>query len=213
MNRLALCLGGTFSLILGQAPIAFAASSIDLAVHGSITPSACTRLLGDAGVIDFGKIAARDLKPQAFTRLRDATLPLGVTCEGLTLFALKLTDNRPGSSASAPLGFGLGLTPGSEKIGVFNVVLHTPTADNAPITQLQSLNEGQSWVVVEDGVALPALRLAAFGNASSGAWAPAPIRALRVQMQVSTSIAPAQGLTLDREVPLDGSATLDLLYL
>lgn len=200
-------------LLAVYAPITLAASTVELAVKGSITPSACTPLLGEEGVIDFGKIAARDLKPDAFTRLRDATLPIGVTCEGATVFALRLTDNRAGTSASAPLGFGLGLNAGSEKIGVFNVVLHTPMADDAPITQLQSMNNGQSWEAIEQGVALPALRLAAFGNASSGAWAPVPIQALRVQMHVSTSIAPARGLTLDREVPLDGSATLDLIYL
>lgn len=194
-------------------PASFAASNVDLTVRGSITPSACTPLLDQGGLIDYGKIAARDLNPTAFTRLPDANLPVGVNCEASTLFAVMLTDNRASSSASAPLGFGLGLINGSEKVGVFNVVLHTPLADSAPITQLQSLNYGQSWMVVDEGVALPALRLGAFGNASSGTWAPVAIRELRVQMRVSTSIAPAQGLTLDREVPLDGSATLDLIYL
>lgn len=192
---------------------ALAASSIDLTVRGTITPSACTPMLGQDGLIDYGKIAARDLNPAAFTKLPDANLPVGVTCEAATLYAVKLTDNRAGSSASAPFGFGLGLINGAEKVGVFNVVLHTPLADNAPITQLQSLNYGQSWMEVDAGVALPALRLGAFGNASSGIWAPVPIQTLRLQMRVSTSIAPAQGLTLDREVPLDGSATLDLIYL
>lgn len=194
-------------------PASFAASNVDLSVHGTITPSACTPLLGQEGLIDYGKIAARDLNPATFTRLPDATLPLAVNCEASTLFALKLTDNRAGSSATAPIGFGLGLVNGTEKVGVFAVVLRTPLADNAPITQLQSLNDGLSWMVVEDGVALPALRLAGFGNASSGTWSPIPIQALRVQMRVSASIAPAQGLTLDREVPLDGSVTLGLIYL
>lgn len=213
MNHSTRCRGGTFGLLLSLATSTFAASSVDLAVHGIITPSACTPLLGQDGLIDYGKIAARDLNPATFTRLPDANLPLGIDCEASTLFAVKLTDNRAGSSASEPLGFGLGMINGSEKIGVFNVILHTPLADNAPVTQLQSLNYGQSWNVVDEGVALPALRLGAFGNASSGVWAPVPIQVLRVQMRVSTAIAPAQGLTLDREVPLDGSATLDLIYL
>lgn len=213
MNHWALCLCATFSLLLSLAPAVFAASNVDLTVRGTITPSVCTPLLGQGGLIDYGKIAARDLNPATFTRLPDANLPVDVNCEASTLFALKLTDNRAGTSATAPFGFGLGLINGSEKIGVFNVVLHTPLADNAPITQLQSLNDGLSWNVVEENVALPALRLAAFGNAASGMWAPIPIQALRVQMRVSTAIAPAQGLTLDHEVPLDGSATLDMIYL
>ncbi|MGY2362923.1 DUF1120 domain-containing protein [Pseudomonas azotoformans] len=199
-------------LLVACAPSTLAASHVDLAVRGTITPSACTPTLGQDGVIDFGKIAARDLHLDTFTALPTTTLPVGVDCEAASVFALRLTDNRAGSSASGTIGFGLGLNNG-EKLGVFDVVLSAPVADNAPITQLQSMNAGQSWLVVEEGVALPALRLAAFGKASAGVWSPVPIQQLRVQMRVMTSIAPAQGLTLDREVPLDGSATLDLIYL
>lgn len=213
MNPPALRLYGMFSLLLSLTPISFAASTVDLAVRGSITPSACSPLLGQDGVIDYGKIAARDLNLTAFTPLPASTLPVGVNCEAPILFALRLTDNRAGSSATAELGFGLGLVNGSEKVGVFHTTLHTPLGDSAPITQLQSLNNGQTWSVVEENVTLPPLRLAAFGDASSGVWSPTPIQELRVQMRVSTFIAPAQGLTLDREVPLDGSATLDLIYL
>lgn len=200
-------------LLATLAPAAFAASSVDLAVQGSITPSACTPLLGQGGLIDYGKIAARDLNRETFTQLPNAGLTVGVDCEAATLFALKLTDNRAGSSATEPQGFGFGVVNGNEKVGVFHTILHTPLADNAPITQLQSLNNGQTWSVVEENVTLPALRLAAFGNNASGVWRPLPIRELRVQLRISAFIAPAQGLTLDREVPLDGSATLDLIYL
>lgn len=213
MNNFAQCLAGTFSLLLSLAPATFAASRVDLAVQGRITPSACTPLLSENGRIDYGKIAARDLNRETFTKLPEVTLSVGVNCEGSTLFALKLRDNRAGSSATEPLGFGLGMVNGSEKVGVFHTILHTPLADNAPVTQLQSMNNGQTWDVVEENVSLPALRLAAFGDASSGVWSPAPIRELKVQMRVSAHVAPAQGLTLDREVPLDGSATLDLIYL
>jgi hypothetical protein len=213
MKYLALYRCGTVSLMLSLVPAAFAASTVDVAVRGTITPSACTPLLGQGGLIDYGKIAARDLNRETFTPLPNAGLAVGVDCEAATLFALKLTDNRAGSSATEPDGFGFGVVNGSEKVGVFHTTLHTPLADDAPITQLQSLNYGQTWSVVEENVALPALRLAAFGNNASGTWSPLPIRELRVQLRISAFIAPAQGLTLDREVPLDGSATLDLIYL
>lgn len=213
MNPLTLCRCAALSLTLSLTPTAFAASTVDVAVHGIITPSACTPLLGQGGLIDYGKIAARDLNRETFTKLPNTDLAIGVDCEAATLFALKFTDNRAGSSASQPHGFGFGVVNGNEKVGVFHTILHTPLADNAPITQLQSLNNGQTWTVVEENVSLPALRLAAFGNNASGAWRPLPIRELRVQLRISAFIAPAQGLTLDREVPLDGSATLDLIYL
>lgn len=201
-----------FFLLAAGAPATFAASSVDLTVRGTITPSACTPQLGQNGVIDYGKIAARDLYHDGFTQLPLTNVPVGVNCQAPALFALRLTDNRAGTNA-APMGFGLGLVNAGEKLGVFHTTLHTPLAENSPITQLQSLNNGQSWSVVEENVALPPLRLAAFGDASSGVWSPVPILTLSVQMHVNTLIAPAQGLTLDREIPLDGSATLDLIYL
>ena len=206
--------GTTLAFLLAACALnVFAASNAELSVTGTITPSACLPALSQHGVIDYGKIPARDLNPNTFTPLPTTTLQAGVDCEASTLFALRLADNRAGSSASAPSGFGLGRNNGTEKLGVFHVVLHSPLADNAPITQLQSLNEGRSWVVVGKDVALPALRLAAFGDASSGVWAPLMIRDLTVEMAVKTFIAPAQDLTLDHEVPLDGYATLDLIYL
>ncbi|MCS4246931.1 DUF1120 domain-containing protein [Pseudomonas sp. BIGb0164] len=213
MKASTLCRCSTFGLVLNLAPAAFAASNVDLAVRGNITPSACKPSLAQEGLVDYGKIAARDLNRESFTPLPLTQLPAAVNCQAPTLFALRLTDNRAGSSAAEPYGFGLGLINASERLGVFHTTLHTPLAENAPITQLQSSDNGQSWSVVEDNVALPPLRLAAFGDASSGVWSPLPIQALRVQIRVSTLIAPAQGLTLDREVPLDGSATLDLIYL
>lgn len=213
MNRSTLCRCGTLGSLLSLAPAAFASSNVDLAVKGTITPSACTPQLGQNGVIDYGKIAARDLYHDGFTQLPLTNLPVSVNCQAPTLFALKPTDNRVGSSASTSDGFGLGLVNGGERVGVYHIVLHTPLVENAPITQLQSLDSGHSWFVVEENVGLPPLRLAAFGDASSGVWSPLPIQTLRLQMRVHTLIAPAQGLTLDREVPLDGSTTLDLIYL
>lgn len=46
----------TLALLLAAfAPAAFAASSADLNVFGTITPSACAPVLSDGGVIDHGK--------------------------------------------------------------------------------------------------------------------------------------------------------------
>jgi type 1 fimbria pilin len=200
-------------LLAAGTPCTFAASNVDLAVTGLITPSACSPTLDQEGVIDFGKIPARDLNSEDFTPLPVNALALGIDCEAATLFALRFIDNRANSNPTAPHGFGLGLINGSERLGVFHTMLHSPLADNAAITQLQSLNDGQSWVPVDANVMVPPLRLVAFGDRSSGVWAPISIKALRATIDVKTFIAPAQGLTLDREVPLDGSATLNLIYL
>jgi type 1 fimbria pilin len=56
-------------VLLASAGNAIAASSVDLTVKGSITPSACTPLLSSGGVADFGKISVKDLRPDNPTYL------------------------------------------------------------------------------------------------------------------------------------------------
>lgn len=201
------------ALLITSSPSTQAASSLDLSVRGLITPSACTPGLSDNGAVDFGKIPARDLNADNNTYLPQKVLQLGVECDASTLFALRLTDNRAGSSPSPGHALGLGLINGDEKLGGYNVLLASPFADGASISQLQSLDDGRSWNLIPDGTGLPAQRLAAFGNAASGAWAPVPITQLNVDLHLHTFISPAQNLGLEHEVPLDGSATLDVIYL
>lgn len=108
----------TFALLLAGAGNAVAASSIDLAVKGTITPSACTPTLANGGVVDYGKISAKDLKVDSHTRLPSQKLQMTVDCEAATLFALAAKDNREGTESSLDYyNFGLGLINGSEKLG------------------------------------------------------------------------------------------------
>ena len=51
------------SVMLVTGATAFAASTVDLAVKGLIVPSACTPTLSGGGIIDHGKISAKDLRP------------------------------------------------------------------------------------------------------------------------------------------------------
>ncbi|WP_330220783.1 DUF1120 domain-containing protein [Pseudomonas frederiksbergensis] len=53
--------------LISLAPYALAASSTDLTVTGTITPSACTPSLSGNGVVDYGKISARDLNQDTST--------------------------------------------------------------------------------------------------------------------------------------------------
>jgi type 1 fimbria pilin len=50
-------------LTLLLAPPAFAASTSDLSVKGSITPSACEPLISGGSVVDFGKISVGSPMP------------------------------------------------------------------------------------------------------------------------------------------------------
>ena len=206
-----LMLGG---LLLAMAFNAIGASRVDLAVHGAITPSACTPSLSAGGVIDYGKIAAKDLAADSSTWLPDVTLKLQVNCTAPVLFALRGTDNRTGTAHKDDgYGYGMGLINGDEKVGTYLMTLRSPVSDTAQVIPLISTNNGEFWWGFPQGAWLTWHTLTAFGNSDSGVPAPLALASVTAELLIEASIAPASGLTLDREVPLDGSATIEVLYL
>ncbi|SEM32310.1 Protein of unknown function [Pseudomonas sp. ok272] len=204
------------ALLLTCAPSAFAASTVDLTITGKITPSACTPTLPNAGVIDYGKISAKDLNQAANTYLGKRKVPLAVTCEAKTLLALGLTDNRAGTSSYQPaVTYGLGLINESEKLGFYYMSFMNPVADaDQPSTLLHSTNSGTTWrELFDDDSVLPNYWIALGHFDISTGWAPHPLQNLTVDIEVNPGIAPANSLTLNNEVTLDGSTTVEVLYL
>lgn len=201
-------LAGT--LLIAHGTMALAASSVDLSLKGAITPSACTPTLSDGGVLDYGKIAAKDLAPTGTTVLPRLTLQLSVDCEAQTLFALNGRDNRLGSSYFAALDhiYGLGMVNGNEKLGGYQIGVFDPVADEL-VYPLFSSDQGKTWLVNSFGSYMGHYHWTAFGDSRT----PKALRNLKVDLRILTEIAPVRNLTLTEEVPLDGSATLDVVYL
>lgn len=197
------------SLTLIGAGSAFAASSTDLTVRGLITPSACTPSLSNGGKFEVGKISAKDLKANDYTVLGDHVTQLTVTCEGATLMAIEPKDNRAGSEAMGSPGyFGLGLINGSEKLGSVSAFLEKVFADGIPSRATDSRDGGTTWdrhrLIGPDRIT---------SVADTATYTPIPVRTLEAQMTLTAVIAPASGLTLTEEVPIDGSITLTVRYL
>lgn len=202
------------ALWLAMTSSVFAASSVDLTVKGLITPSACTPILAQGGVADYGKIAARDLQENQATPLPATTLPFNLNCEAATLFALNGVDNRAGSASSpGDYSYGLGLINETERVGDFVMIITSYLADNLPVSKLASRDNGATWSENSEDAIWMRGRLAAFGNNASGTWAPIAIRTLTSNLVVHPTIAASSGLTLTQEQPIDGSATLEVLYL
>jgi len=202
------------TLLLICAGSAFAASSVDLTVKGLITPSACTPSLAQGGVADYGKIAAKDLQENQATPLPATTLPFNLSCEAATLFALNGVDNRAGSASSPnDYSYGLGLINETERVGDFVIILTSYLADSLPVSKLASSDNGATWRENSEDAIWMRGRLAAFGNNASGTWAPIAIKTLTSNLVVHPTIAASSGLTLTEEQPIDGSATLEVLYL
>lgn len=195
-------------LLVALAPGAFAASSTDLNVSGTITPSACAPLLSNGGVIDHGKMASRDLQPTTPTLLDPAEMRLEVLCEGETFFTLTTIDNRAGTSAINPRHHGLRLTPEKEKLGSVAFSLFDPVADDKPVKVIISSNGGANWA---ESIYLGHEALTSFA-ALDGPNTPIALKTLNARLRAFSIIVPATDLTLLDEVPIDGQATLQLKY-
>ena len=200
------------ALLISASAAAMAASSVDLSVKGVITPNACTPSLSGDGVVDYGKISAKDLNLTTSTALPFANLQLSITCDGNTLFAVKGTDNRAGSSSGdGTRTYGMGLINGNQKLGFYTVNLMNPVADSVATKVLESLDNGTTWR--DNWTGMPPLSLAAFGDNSSGSWLPIPITQVTADMNIWGYIARADSLDLSDEHPIDGSATFEVIYL
>ncbi len=207
MHRLTSC---TLALLLTTAaPAALAASSTDLSVTGSITPSSCIPSLSNEGVVDHGKLTVKDLDLSLPTRLQTGEMQLLVQCEGETLFTLTTVDNRAGSSAINPVFHGLGMVNDDQKLGSVSFGLFEPIADAVAVQTIMSRDGGASWGASSY---LGHAALTAFA-APSDPRTPIAIQDLSARLRAFTIIAPADSLTLLDEVPIDGQVTLQLKYM
>jgi type 1 fimbria pilin len=197
----------TMAIIALTSPLTFAASSTDLTVTGLITPNACTPTLSGGGIVDHGKLLAKDLHLDRPTTLPGETLQLAVNCDAATAFRLLPTDNKRDTLAG-PNDFGLGYINGDQKLGGFTARLMVPMADGVAVQPLNSINNGDTWF---RSPALSHGNLLAFG-AAGGPDAPIAVKDLLADLRVSTQIMPADSLDLTNDVALDGSVTLTIAY-
>lgn len=197
------------ALLLSATSSAFAASSTDLTVTGTITPSACAPTLSDGGIVDHGKLTARDLDPLQPTRLPAGEMQLEVHCEGSTFFTLTTVDNRAGTSAIKEEYHGLGVVNEDQKLGSVSFGVFDPQADGRSVLTIISRDNGASW---RASTYLGHAGMTSFA-APGDPHTPIAIKDLNARLRAFTIIAPADDLTLVDELPIDGHATLQLKYL
>lgn len=200
-------------------PSAFAASTVDLTVSGTIVPASCTPTLSSAD-INFGKFSSSDLKLDTPTRMgADIKSTLSVNCVAPTIFAIRGIDNR-----SATVGnnwymtpYGLGLTENGEKIGAhyLEVFPVESTIDSKPAFVTVGNAAGTTWTASAQGD--KGIRnygeLLGFTDTAGETSGPIPIKEAVLGLHHYVVMAPASGLTLTDEVGLDGSATIEVVYL
>ncbi|WP_145316616.1 DUF1120 domain-containing protein [Pseudomonas sp. SJZ080] len=198
----------TMAFIALTSPLAFAASSTDLSVTGTITPRACTPLLSEGGNVDHGKISSKDLNKDKVTKLAIKTLQLTVNCDSPIAFRLNPIDNQLGSSIDTGFMWGLGKINGDQNLGGYELQLSAPLADGVSVYPLISYDNGSTWT--RSSFMAPSA-ISSF-SATSVPAIPVAIKDLVTNLKVYTVIARADSLDLTNDAAIDGSATLEVLY-
>ncbi|MBT2372111.1 DUF1120 domain-containing protein [Pseudomonas fluorescens] len=194
-------------LLVGSAST-FAASTVDLTVKGLIVPSACTPELSRGGVIDHGKISAKDLQTDKPTLIGTHVMTLVMVCDSAISVALHSIDNRSGSSL-LPTGYGLGLINSDQKLGWFTLMLRNAVADTAQVQPIASQDGGNTWYGESTWDSGLFMSMASMSDDTQ----PVPMKELAAELVVDTFISATDSLDLSNEVTLDGSATLEVKYL
>lgn len=195
------------SMMLLTCATSYAASTVDLTVKGLIVPSACTPSLSSGGIIDHGKISAKDLRPDNPTLIGSHSMTIAVICDGAIPFALNSIDNRADSALMDSV-FGLGFINTTQKLGWYQLTLQNAVADGVQVKTIASGDGGNTWY--DEKFWDPKLYMSVTNT--DGAQ-PIAVKELVAQLLVDTSIARTDGLDLSNEVTLDGSATLEVKYL
>lgn len=207
-----------FSLLLGGTSAVQAASIVDLAVTGLITPTACTPQLFDGAVIDYGKISQQDLKVDRSTRLPVKPLHVNIACNAPNRFALRMHDNRDGSAmVNSEIYYGLGLDHSGNRIGLYSMTfdpLQTVVDSTAQAYGTESTTGGLAWRTANlNPISIGANSYLGFTDTAGSTAGPSAIQTLSSTVKVETLINATQNLDLSRETALDGLATLEVVYL
>lgn len=207
---------------LAAAISAQATSVAELTVRGTIKPAACNLTMSGAGVVNYGDIPSGTLLPAAFTPLREMTLPLSVNCGtsaakfGLTFKDLQAASKVPGILSALGAGYteghnyGLGAVSG-RRTGGFAITLRDLRSSGTTLFPIMRASAGTpSWQSSDGRVAqFPAQQ--SWRNGTS--LIPASVSQLSGTIAVRAVINRTQDLDLNRDVTLDGRASLELNYL
>lgn len=199
-----------------------AADTAELKVTGTIKPPACAPTFSGGGVVDFGTIPAKSLRPGQYTKLTPKQVDFSISCDSPAKVAMKISDNRASSmiagianvisTSSAPdaYNFGLGSVAGKNVGGYVLTLSSDSNADGKTTKKIFSRDGGTSWKLGAEEIRNSAIDLFSFGDNSN---LPVSFKQLTVKIDVKVVLNKPENLPLTQDVPLDGSATVEMVYL
>lgn len=213
------------SLIALASASAFAEPTAVLKVQGTLTNSACSPSIGNGGVIDYGYIRLGELSATAENKLGQKQIPVTITCTAPTKVGFTILDNRGDSNAQLPVDiggnlnqsakyytYGVGTTTEGVKIGNYGMWMTNVTADGNAVDSVANNHDWNSDVWKKTGIP----RSDAFSTiafAQSGTTTPMAITTANFNFVTNLTIRDTSTLAITDDTPLDGQATMTLVYL
>ncbi len=197
-----------------------AADSTTLEIRGVIKPPSCNIDFQGGGRLDWGKIRASELNRAQPTWLSQKKTSLNVSCASPTLFSIKSKDvaelaGTPLDGVPDPaLQFSLGATRENKLVGVYRIstIREASQLNGKPgIFFVSSDDQGASWSRINTIEWSNSETLNAFSDSVTAA--PVVASNVMLHIQVTPAISPADELGKLENIPLNGNATFDIVYL
>ncbi|MCR4465554.1 DUF1120 domain-containing protein [Burkholderia sp. SCN-KJ] len=187
------------------------ASAVDLSVSGRIQPGACSLTLGNGGTIDMGTLSPKDLTEDKITFFKQHQISMDIRCQAPTKVAFRALDNRTGTALSDD-EFGLGAS-GGKNVGKYYFLTSHRIGDGAELVQLMDTGYGSGWFVSGTTWSHWIGPFELVSWAKPGQTLPQAFQNISSRLEFFITIAPAKDLDLNQEIAIDGSATMELVYL
>ncbi|MNJ19233.1 hypothetical protein D3C77_135530 [compost metagenome] len=205
----------SLAVLVSLASATAMAATTDLTVTGNITPSACAPTFANGGVVDYGSLAVTELEEISYGYLLPAkSLNLSIECSTPATFALIANDNRRDSGQAGGALFGLGKHQ-DQNIGGYLLRWNSEDVliDGAQGTTVESMDSGNSWKIVSTGMVEEAGYMPQFRLGFSTGVEPRPSAASSVSVVMNIHGHVKKELPFSDRVELDGSTTVELVYL
>ena len=202
-----------------------AGDTASVKVVGTILPAACQINVGNNGAFEFGPISDSSLIKFTYTLLEPKQLDLTINCTGPATVLVWSTDNRPvsilpiGSIGNGLLSsYGLGLVD-NKIVGSYRLRMEPDTfiADGRNVSPITTnwtpAQPSRNWISY-DGIAEGEILKKQFVSwGIAGGLTPLPFSSLRGKISATVFINTLADLPpLNKPIPFDGSATLQLFY-
>ena len=209
-----------------------AADSFSINVTGKIVPAACEVLIEGGGNFDYGLIDKKSIAGSSNKILAVKSAGLTISCPAPTKLGLRGTDNRDGTQMipNVPVllfpgalfgtyswqnAFGLGLDPSGNPVGLWTAHLVSLSTESEPTVKYIYARLPGNWSDLAPEFTFFNGNYADVIHSVSRPDEKSPLAftTLQATLEVRAAVNRPHNLDLSRPVALDGSMTVELVYL